>query len=653
MLRRAITVASSSVAGCLANAAGPYRSLESPTPLASSSVMPRCAVRCVASYPAPKARNRTRAMKKHYNYLTAERLVATPRRRLTRNALRNRDDVGLRKHRSYREAMLRDIEEKIHFVSPEVKKFIFFPRAREGATKRFFRGNRVLPTRTFTRIYVDIIDRLTSRENRAKLVELMKAAGVRPPTAEVFRKYSSKKTGKLTVPLVYSQWMQRYFGLLGRKYLAVRDMPRTDAGHLDLSTLSLSVHQAYILLHFDDESKVPSLLGWSRNLGPLHPESEFEESRHGQASQLSFLAESRREVLLWGQRHIVDALAPLSVAEQQSIVETALSHFESRMAKLSHQLEFAAKVMLAINSLPEVRAMQTPSKVFITEKELQTLLEQKGVAFPPSPYSLKDWRALSTEEQQQYYCFKKKAEARSGSGLHLYLRYCTRDYGLPRVEAPKRFARLSDEQQAALNFPFYFPITPKNPTVAAFKHFYIEMCERYGLARSNGSVNHGNRLFEASMRRKWRAMPAEERQRFFHDGVMAAFPLLPKGGPSGGTPSEADGVVAAELLPAVPPLKTASQDVLQLAKKAERRSASARRRGVRRRTPRRGKDGRAPKKNGIRRVTVSGRRGMFLYSAHASVKGSAAAHPSVKASTDAAKPLGGRADATSATVFLV
>lgn len=562
--------------------------------------------RGAASYPSPRPQRREQQARKQFNYLTSERLVRTLRLKMNRDALRARDDKALQRRRDYRGDVLRDIEEKIHYFPPEVKSFIFFPSSRLRNTKRLFRGNRVLDSRTFTRIHVLVIETLCKLENRKALVAAMKKAGIVPPLAAEFRRYCDPVTGDINCPLVHSLWLERHFLELGRKHATALAQPRDDKGNVDTRCVSMSPQQAYVLMNFGNDVAVQTLQAWSRQLGPLDAAKELAEVGRSQVVAVAARMESRVEIMRWGRSQIEAAVAPLTVAEQQALVETAIRRFLPRMQKLSCQMLFAAKVMLAVNALPEVKAMQTPSKVFFRECELQAVVRQGGLCFPRVPSTLKEWRALGVERQAQYYCFGRKAEGTVASPQLLYMRYATRDYGLHRVEAAKRFAKLTDEQQAALQFCFYYPIAPKSSANMAFRAFNREMCVYYGLARGTGAMTNGSRLFEAAMRKKWRLMPAEERQKYFNDeAIRAAFPLQPAAGPATAEDEE-DAANAVDEVTVVSHDTVDTEPELDILRIAQRAEKSTKRRNV------------APKPKSKRTAAnrvAAQRKRLFVYSA--------------------------------------
>lgn len=474
--------------------------------------------RGIASYPTPGRSPTVRRTRKSYNYLTSERMV--PVRRVKSNRLkdRRRDDRALAKRKSYREEVLRNVEEKVLFLSPEVKSFVFFPKVKgRPDTMRTFRGNRALPTRTFTRIYVDIIKKLSQMANRPKLEALIKEHEVALPDEATWRLYSDPQTGAITTGLIYSSLLTRQFAHIAKN---LHGGPQ-ERRHARLTTI-----QAYILRNFDDVRKVPSLQAWSHALGEF---TEADMLTHGPRTKPTvslILARARAEIYRYGVDEVANAVDALTEEGRRELHEYTSAHIEELWHNMCRHFEFAAKVMLAINSIPEVKAMQTATRLYMTEESNRTLIEQKGSLYPPSQASLKNLRELSKEERGKYLCFGTQSESSAMTALQLYRRYCMRDYGISRSDSIKRFAELDDLQQAALQFPFYYPITPRCSGWEAFRKFYVETCNRYALIRTPSA--HGNRVLLAALRKRWKLMSPAERERYFEsDTVMAPFPLQP------------------------------------------------------------------------------------------------------------------------------
>ncbi|EPY16261.1 hypothetical protein STCU_11444 [Strigomonas culicis] len=485
--------------------------------------------RPVASYPTPH-RSHTRtasssAKKKKFNYLTPDRLVANNRRKLSKNALRARDDKSLARRRNYRRLLLQDVETKIHFFSPLIKKHVFFPSNKFNA-KLLFRGNRLLVTHTFTRIYVSVIDQLKQRQHRDTLVSLMREAGVEPPTAEEWARYTDRKTGDINIGLLHSVWLKRYFVEVSRKGSALlEDDDRATRMRFTPTFL-------YVAVHFKD---IPTLEDWSHKKGKLQVrELELtKDSRALSTVQLS-LANAKGDIASYGTAYVEEHVNRMTT-DQVGAVETTFRSEAARILQdMNAQLAFTAKVLLGAGELPEVKAIQSPMTVYFNRCELLSALAQKGSPHPPFKRNFADWHQLPKEERDRCYCFARKPERITKTGMQLFFKYCSRDYGILRSEATRKYHDLTDLQQAALSFPFYLPITPQRSGAVAFRKFYGEMCARYGLIRG-GHATFGNRLFEAAMRKKWLALDPVERQQYDeNDAIAAAFPLQPGAGKARG-----------------------------------------------------------------------------------------------------------------------
>ncbi|CCW62367.1 unnamed protein product [Phytomonas sp. EM1] len=457
--------------------------------------------------------------RKTYNYLTAERLVPVKTVRLPRDVLRLRDDKTITIRRDYKQKLLQDIDAKVHYLNPEIKKFVFFTpiRNRENI-KRLFRGNRAFPPRTFTRIYLDILKKITSGARRDELIKLMQEAGISPlPSDDVWRRYTDPKTGDISIGLRYSSYMERYL---------VRICEKFDPGCMP-NARRMSPIQAYILANFSDSSKVPSLEQWGNNLGAIKEEELILSART--MDPLSIVMEqASHEIKSYGREQIEPVVSSMTLEEQEHMLRDVAERGKELYEKMCRHLLFAAQVLLAVNSLPEIKAIQKPSQVFFFEKRLLHVMKQNGSWFPDITKEFQEYKMLSPEEQKRYYCFNSRIGRRTQSGLQLYVRYCTRDYGIGRSEAAHRFFYLSDLQHAALNFPFYYPITPGNASVMAFRKFYIDMCIRYGFSHKLNHNSLGNRLLEGAMRKKWKLLDPSERKKYYEPDVVGpTFPLQP------------------------------------------------------------------------------------------------------------------------------
>lgn len=473
--------------------------------------------RGVASYPSPGRVKQRGGPRKSYNYLTGQRLVRTPRRRESREVIRHSDDKGLAKRREYHRMLRKNVEEDIHYFPPFVTQAVFFPRVAHGNRTLMFLGSHVLSQRSFVRVYDHVLKQITSGAQRPALKALMGKVGVEVPEDDVWKRYCDPDTGDINIGLLYSVHVRR---------VLVTICQRAVEGGGNSPACNLTISHAYILRYFCDTSRVPSLQQWSAQFGPLRAREMVKNTRLHSSVMLA-LREAKKEINQYGMDTIRNAAASLTPEARQALLDDVMANYSAYYTAMREQLLFASQVLLAVNSLPEIRAIQRPVAVFTTEQECQHVIARQGNLYPPYSTRSHDWAALSTEEKNGYYCFKRGFERRCSTGQQLFARYCTRDYGISSKEARKRYAALSDLQKAAVDFPFYLPITPPRPATVAFKRFLLHMCARYGLTRSYNGLA-GNRVFVGALRQKWRNMTQLERLEFEQgEELDAVFPLQP------------------------------------------------------------------------------------------------------------------------------
>ncbi|CAD2218941.1 hypothetical protein AGDE_12797 [Angomonas deanei] len=473
--------------------------------------VPLC--RAVASYPVPKVRHHSRVTKK-YNYLSGERLLHRSGRKLTRKLIKLRDDKGLQSKVAYREQLLRNIDTKIKYYPDIVKHFVFFPLSRTVNRHVLFKGNRTLFGRTYVRIVCLVINQLKAYKNRTALKEGMTKAGIAIPPESEWKRYCDKE-GNVKIGIFYSMHMRQLMSDLSRHYLEI-------TGKTDRAALLLPPLQAYLLTHLEE---LQSLEEWSAAKGEI-TEEDLRDSLNTHASSVKRKME-RLEVRTYGEEYVKEKVRALSYEEQRELCKEATERLEELFGEYRRQSLFAAQVLLGICTLPEVIAIQSAKKNFILQTDLRNVIDTNGVGYPPVRKVVRMWSALSPEEKATYFCFGRHSQATTRTGGQLYTRFCSRDYGIGRTEATTRYKNLTDQQQAAVNFPFYDTIAPPSAAKLAYRRFYLEMSRKYGLIRGT-NVTFGNRFFESAMRKKWLELTPEERWKYDDVEVInAAFPLQP------------------------------------------------------------------------------------------------------------------------------
>lgn len=469
-----------------------------------------------STYPTASRRSVRTRKNKQFNYLTADRLIPTEKK-LSRVAVRNRDDVSLRRRREYKQQLMRDVEEKIRFYPPSIKKQVFFPIMTNSTRVALFRGNREYGIRTTTRVFSMLLGQLCKREHRELILEKLAELGLQPPTAEDWEHFTDPVTGDITTGMMYSTWVNSILTTYGR-------MSYTDSKHL-LAAGGTTLF-AYVIRNYLDRTLVPPIEDWSRQFGPVVPE-EFLGRPRGQQKVSLALSDASYELRVWGRTHVQEAVSRLSLQEQADLVTWVEGNMKTHIAEMERKHAFTARILAVMHSLPEAKAIHNSFWAFKEAKRLEHVVKMNGAFFPLHHDVRQLWAQLSSEEKAQYSCFGRRRQTETACGRKLFIRYCCRDYGFGLAEASKRYATLGDLQKAALEFPFYFPLTPGNAATAAFQRFYLVMCERYGMVRTYSS-GIGNRLFKVAMRQKWDALTMAEREQYEeHDRIYAAFPLQP------------------------------------------------------------------------------------------------------------------------------
>ncbi|GET90029.1 hypothetical protein, conserved [Leishmania tarentolae] len=469
-----------------------------------------------STYPTAARRAVRAKKKKPFNYLTSDRLIPTEKK-LSSVAVRNRDDVSLRRRREYKQQLMRDVEEKIRFFPPSIKKQVFFPIMTNSTRVALFRGNREYGIRTSTRVFSMLLEQLCKRENRELILEKLAELGMEPPTAEDWERFTDPVTGDITTGMMYSKWVNSILTTYGRMSFM---------GSKHLLAAGATTMFAYVIRNYLDRTLVPPLEDWSRQFGPIAAE-EFTGRPRGQQKMRLVLSEALHEVCVWGRVHAQEAVSRLSLEEQAELVKWVEENLKTHISEMERKNEFTAKILAVMHDLPEAKAIHSSFGAFKESKRLEYVVNKKGSFFPVHQDVRRLWSQLSKEEKARYSCFGRKRETETACGRKLFIRFCCRDYGFSLADASHRYIGLGDLQKAALEFPFYLPLTTGNAATAAFQRFYFVMCERYGMTRTYSS-GFGNRLFRVAMRQKWDALSMEERQQYEEqERIYAAFPLQP------------------------------------------------------------------------------------------------------------------------------
>ncbi|KAG5498264.1 hypothetical protein JIQ42_03069 [Leishmania sp. Namibia] len=472
--------------------------------------------RWASQYPTASRRTVRAGKKKHFNYLTADRMLPTEKK-LSRSAIRDRDDASLQRRREYKQQLVRDVEEKIRFFPPAIKKQVFFPLIANSARVSLFRGNRDFGVRVSVRVFSMLVEQLCKRVHRDFILEQLAELGLDPPTAEDWERFTDPVTGDITTGIMYSSWVNTVLVTYGR-------MSFTGSKHL-LACGGTTLF-AYVVRHYHDRALVPPLEDWSRQYGPVVTE-EFLGRPRGQQKVSLALSEAVYELRVWGRAQAQEAVSRLSLQEQEDLVRWVSENLKTHIAEMERKHAFTAKILAVMHHLPEAKSIHNSFCAFKEARHMEHVVKMKGAFFPLPSKPREEWRRMSAEEKERYTCFGRKRQTETACGRKLFLRYCCRDYGFSLTDASSRYINLSDLQKAALEFPFYLPLTPCNPALAAFRRFYAVMCERYGMVRTYNS-GAGNRLFKIAMREQWDRLSMEERQQYEeHDRIYAVFPLQP------------------------------------------------------------------------------------------------------------------------------
>ncbi|KAG8345565.1 hypothetical protein TRVL_03604 [Trypanosoma vivax] len=473
-----------------------------------------CCVRLVASYPTPGTiRSQSKATRKKFNFLSSERLVQTNKGRCSRRAIRMRDDVFHKRRVQFREHIKADVEKNIRYFPDSVKHYVFFKGKENKLISSGFHCVRKVPGLVLRRILYMVEEEITKLENRDHLIEMIESAGGSPPTQEEWDRYTDE-AGKININLYFHPIVDKFLRgfCLGRK-VAER----------------FRALQAFMFLKRNDFDVCPPLRSWSLRQGPIRDEELLERS------EMKDTRDIITEMAMYQRPHVVRAFGKQTAEQKEKFVEEAESNREELRAVYERERLFAAKVMLGVTALKEMRALTNPAITYYNHEYYKSIIRMDGsVEATPrrTRAEVRKWYLLPKEEQLKFYCFERALETRPVSGANLYVRYACRDYGLSREEAVERWASLSELQKAALHFCFFAPISAPRRSVSAFRRFYNKQCYQHGLVMTGKSC--GNRAFFLRMRKMWNEMNADERAQFEDtDAFSSVFPLHPPSSASG------------------------------------------------------------------------------------------------------------------------
>lgn len=473
--------------------------------------------RAVRSYPLP-SKNRQKKTRKAFNYLTNDRLIERAPA-LKRGEVRKRDNIKLKQYHLFKENTLKQIDEKVKYFPPFVSDYVFFAAEGANGRRKVFKTSRQLFTRVYIRVYVMVLQNfLKGGAQREELVRLMEEANVTIPSPAMWRRFTDSKTGNISVGLLHSAAIRAVLTSLFKK----RAQGRQD----DCTTTEM-----YVARYLLDESKVPSLERWWAALGPLHPNELAVSGRMMGKKKLK--AEGDLQVTEYGIAEVHAAVKGMNPGEVDQLSSYFHKHAEGIFALLQTHHVFSLSIQMALNSLTEILVIQSSRKAYLHHQQCDAYLRQHG-AYYPQPRHLRSWGEATAEERKRFTPFDETgAERGSRSGLMLFFRCCSVDYGLTKREASFKASELSDLQMAALDFPFHLHLSAAEHA-KAFTRFRRAQCKAYGLVREPSYPMYNNLLFKMAMRMKWMDMTAAERQPYEDDEMGSAFPLLPSKGPGGG-----------------------------------------------------------------------------------------------------------------------
>lgn len=462
--------------------------------------------RCVASYPSPASfRSESKSRRKKFNYLNEKRLVEVEKGVRSRRAIRQRDDIFLHRRVQYREAIKESVEKQIRYFSESIKKYVFFKGQANNALHTGFHGMRKAPGWVSRRILHIVEDEILKPKNRQHLIELIESTGVAAPTKGEWLRYTDKN-GNIKINLYYHPFLEMH---MRRFFTSVRSFGR------------FRLLQAFIVLNRNNFDVCPPLRTWSLRQGPVRDEELVE--RGSQKEVRDIIA----ELTEYQRSYVFRAYNKLTDEEKENILKYAKDNRDVLLSEYERERLFGARIMCGVTALKEIRSMTNPAFTYYNEEFYKFLIRRGGAAgltLRQSKNEVASWYSLPKETRKKYYCFEQSTEMHPVGGAHLYIRYCSRDYGLSREKSMEKWAGLSDLQKAALNFCFYAPITSPRRACSAFTRFYYQECHRHGLIMTGKAC--GNKAFLFRVRKKWLRMNADERAQYEDtESFASVFPL--------------------------------------------------------------------------------------------------------------------------------
>lgn len=472
-------------------------------------------VRRSTSFPAPTSKMSHRGPQKTFNFLTHERLQATPVEPIKISQKRQKS-VHQAKLSRFKDEIVSKIENHVHYFSKEVSDFVFHAIVQEKPQCKTFVGHRQLAPRTHARLHLHVLHELMKGKNRQKLLELIEKAHLKVPSRAMWDAFTDKKTGDITCRLMYSKYI-------------VKALRSLTAGR-DRGYFKVPFSSFYVGLNFFDAEKIPSLHEWWHQIGPVTKKDLVFGRAHGVNNRL--IHQSREDLLWFGKKEVDAAMIAYTAEDTERLFKEFKKHSASIMRRVEQHHVFVQTILLAVNSLPEIRVITGPKGSFQQEHNGHWYLQQHGAYYPDPSGADKAWLGLPQEGKQKYLPFGTKPSG-TRSGVQAFLKYCQRDYGLTLLESRERFSELSDVQQAAMNFPFHVSLTnDRNPISRPFRRFLKDKLMEYGLLRPSFGGNDGlrfhcNRKFSALMKVKWMNLSAEERRLYEEEDIANVFPLQP------------------------------------------------------------------------------------------------------------------------------
>lgn len=458
--------------------------------------------RHAASYPTPGVSHNRRAAAKTYNFLTHDRLIPSS---VAPFKLEKKEKEAKSTARSRHAEQLEELRSSFRYFTPQISDVIIDALQRQG-TKIVREG---ISQELLIRLHLFVLNEATKHSERDKLIELMKKMALPVPAPHVWNEFSNE-SGDVIAPLLYSPYVNRSLVHLSRALLK--------------DTASINIPMCYIARHLLNESKVPSLHRWCRDVGPLRPSDivfaskKLSRGRPKKASSRN----ANRTLEEFGRQQVLRGVSLLSAQKQKALMSDFLSHPKAIMSKISRYHLFAQTVLTAVNALPDIRVLLGPFDAFNREFCGVWYVRRGGAYYPEPSGAYPAWRQLSPQERNHFSLFGA-AGSTGASPITYFTKYCQRDYGLDKTEARERMNELSDLVLAAVKFPFPVPISSDALLTRSFRLFLRAQAVRYGLR----SQYKPNRLFTGLMRMKWMQSSVEEQRAYEEEDVGSIFPLQP------------------------------------------------------------------------------------------------------------------------------